>query len=887
MSASIDEELWYGSSTNQDAEDRAAASLAGRVGRVLGAKPFPATALKLARLTRDPRSSMDELLAVLESDPGLSARLLRLVNSAGFALRTACTSVRHAAVLVGNARLNQVATTAAIMDMYASSAKHATRILEHAGVVGALCRYLAFYLALPSDELFTCGFLHDIGKLMLLDTDGADYEALLDEAGDDADRVHLLERERFGFDHALLAGHVLAKWNIPQPVPQVVSWHHNAAHAFSVSSQLGQLVSAVRLADGMSYAFRAGKPEIWIEQLAKTDAAQYLGVSEPQIAAMWDEMAALALRAAAASRGGTGVPETFSMRPSTTSLRVVRGSLSAPARRQASMAPVVEVSPAESENARALQALFNEGRSSLPAQSLAVSERTRTTSLRASDTPNTATQTSKRPGMSVPPALSAPPVSLPRVEPPQVIPTTGTNAARAEPYLGERATDVATPIPPSLPPPSSGSWVAGQSRVPEPPAPLPSISPPPSPRQLHNHSIKPTRLQPAAPEDIRPEMAAISPKQFPCIVCTGPTYAATCNACGAYVCPKHQLGDDAWCQLCVQDYAEFRLERLPQWVILGLGCSYGLLISVAAFSGRGDATARWASAIALGAMLSLLVGLGRYALRKSRFLRSRPSRAEPEEALHFSPLADNGVSSQVQNHSIELAISEAMPPTLPGVVHAEDQGVVHAREQASVHPRDEGVAHASVQQSSPQLERIVPHVDAGILHLQSLLGNNAAGTELDAQIAQESARQGAAAAEGAQQANDALTASIAQARAANDTEPRSERRPALTSVPPASPAAMPMSPSAMPVSPSAMPRAIEALLHDPPPPHSQRPVTLEASRAAAPNREPPPKAEPSSATPQGDSKVAAVHQPPAPAVRAARTLGRARAGTRRSFWKPR
>ncbi len=55
---------------------------------------------------------------MLESDPGLSMRLLRLVNSAGYALRVRCTSVRHAASLVGMRRLHQLATTAAVLDLF-------------------------------------------------------------------------------------------------------------------------------------------------------------------------------------------------------------------------------------------------------------------------------------------------------------------------------------------------------------------------------------------------------------------------------------------------------------------------------------------------------------------------------------------------------------------------------------------------------------------------------------------------------------------------------------------------------------------------------------------------------------------------------------------------
>ena len=123
MKFDIDEELWYGVSSDEQAEAQAAKSMAARMGRIVGAKPFPAAAQRLSQLTQDPNCLMDEVVSVLESDPALSARLLRLVNSVGFSLRTACTSVRHAAALVGTEKLNQVASTAAILDMYESSSE--------------------------------------------------------------------------------------------------------------------------------------------------------------------------------------------------------------------------------------------------------------------------------------------------------------------------------------------------------------------------------------------------------------------------------------------------------------------------------------------------------------------------------------------------------------------------------------------------------------------------------------------------------------------------------------------------------------------------------------------------------------------------------------------
>jgi HD-like signal output (HDOD) protein len=291
--ATIEEELWFGGHDSSIAEDTAARSMAALVGRIVGAKPFPESARKLAELTRKDVLRIEPIIQVLERDPGLSARLLRLVNSAGYALRQRCTSVRHAATLVGTDRLHQIATTAAVLDLFDAKGSVAAKIVEHSTIVGAFCRYFGAHLALPVDDLFTAGFLHDIGKLMLLETEGDQYFSLLEKYGDRPDAIHVVERSLFGFDHAVLAAHVLTEWNIPDPVPKIVAWHHDPTRAYRVSSMMAALVQTVRLADLAVYAMVNGADQEHFSTLASTESASYLDISEPQLSSMWDELQTL------------------------------------------------------------------------------------------------------------------------------------------------------------------------------------------------------------------------------------------------------------------------------------------------------------------------------------------------------------------------------------------------------------------------------------------------------------------------------------------------------------------------------------------------------------------------------------------------------------------
>jgi HD-like signal output (HDOD) protein len=338
MPVSIDERLWLnplGDDQSRASDDVARSSMAALVGRVVGAKPFPETARRLAEMTRMPNARIGNAVRLLETDPGLSARLLRLVNSPGYALRMRCTSLRHAAALVGLERLNHIATTAAVLDMFSDSSEVATRLLDHSTVVGAFCRYFAVSFSLPAEELFTCGFLHDIGKLLMLEAEGSHYAELLESAP--PHHSHEKERERFGFDHASLGAHVLSAWNIPEPVPLVVAWHHDASRVYEGPIEVAAMIETLRLADDIAHVIGTTSDDRAIRMIAESEGALRLNLGRYEISRLWPELRSLRehCRAQRANPSHfidvTSIRPTASLPPPSVAPAVGRPDLSGPA----------------------------------------------------------------------------------------------------------------------------------------------------------------------------------------------------------------------------------------------------------------------------------------------------------------------------------------------------------------------------------------------------------------------------------------------------------------------------------------------------------------------------------------------------------------------------
>ncbi len=292
---SIMEELWFGDFSDKDAEQKAASSLVADVTKAHGIRPFPDAAAKLIQLANDPNAGVADMTKVVETDASLAARILQVVNSAAFALRLQCTSVSHAVRLLGPKLLREIATALAIHQMYPVTDRRALTLRDHGTATAGLSRFLATRAGVSTDDVWTCGLLHDLGKLLLLQVQGKAYGPLVDGTAKVPNETHLLEREKYGYDHAVLAGHLLSFWKIPQPIPNVVAWHHQPSRAYQSSSKdTARLVSLVRLADAITYELRKeGDAETrneTVERLEKTEAAQYLNISASDLSGYWDDL---------------------------------------------------------------------------------------------------------------------------------------------------------------------------------------------------------------------------------------------------------------------------------------------------------------------------------------------------------------------------------------------------------------------------------------------------------------------------------------------------------------------------------------------------------------------------------------------------------------------
>ena len=191
---------------------------------------FPAVYLKALQQVRDDRTAATALADTLATDPGLTMRLLRTVNSAAFGLRSQIKSVHHAVSLLGRAHIEST-----LLSLASHSALPAdpapgfdpARFWKTAARRAATARALADTSG-PSErsECFTAALLQDMALPMLANRFGAPYAQLLERWHTGDGELHLMEREAFGWDHARVAALMCAGWRFPKSIAEAIASHH-------------------------------------------------------------------------------------------------------------------------------------------------------------------------------------------------------------------------------------------------------------------------------------------------------------------------------------------------------------------------------------------------------------------------------------------------------------------------------------------------------------------------------------------------------------------------------------------------------------------------------------------------------------------------------------
>lgn len=206
------------------------------VDRIQGLPTLPSMLSSINRLMVNPRTSAKEIAQLISSDPSITSKVLRVVNSSFYGFPNRISTVTHAIVILGFNTIRSIVLSTSIFDALKKGPRadgfDRAAFWRHSIAAGACSRVIARKLGYTSlEEFFIAGLLHDVGKIALdsyLPEDFAKVTARVRAAD-----ITMLEAETevLGVTHADVGGWLLERWSLSQGLVESVSHHHNPALA--------------------------------------------------------------------------------------------------------------------------------------------------------------------------------------------------------------------------------------------------------------------------------------------------------------------------------------------------------------------------------------------------------------------------------------------------------------------------------------------------------------------------------------------------------------------------------------------------------------------------------------------------------------------------------
>jgi putative nucleotidyltransferase with HDIG domain len=253
---------------------------------------LPEVTLGIIELVENPNSSAQDLNKLIGRDPALSARVLKVVNSAFYGLPRQIGSINRAISMLGLNAVKNIAIAASLAKLFRGGALcdrfDAKDLWEHSIAVATAARLLAKEARMSSvDEAFLGGLMHDIGIMVALQSDRAKLvkvfgDMQFDKDGNPLIDFRMAERAVFGADHCHFGEALCEQWKFPRSLANACAHHHDPMNAPAESRQVPWLIF---VADRLATEAGGFRADIHNRAIPR-EAFDSLGISEANLAAV-------------------------------------------------------------------------------------------------------------------------------------------------------------------------------------------------------------------------------------------------------------------------------------------------------------------------------------------------------------------------------------------------------------------------------------------------------------------------------------------------------------------------------------------------------------------------------------------------------------------------
>jgi putative nucleotidyltransferase with HDIG domain len=252
---------------------------------MLGELPtLPTVAIEVAELLDNPDSTPKQITAVMKADQVLTSKVLKLVNSAYYAIPGGVSTVERAIAFLGYNTIFQLLIGVSVVEFSRLGGaagidirefwKHSLGVAIAAEIVGQRIGYAA------KEELFAGGLLHDIGKIALAKVARKKFSLAVEQARKDGITLLNAEKEQGLPTHDKIGGTLAEQWRFPAGLRAAIGAHHRSYNArlVTVSKNFQAMLDIIVLADTLCRRFGIGNSGDLVVPEVDKDSIERLGL---------------------------------------------------------------------------------------------------------------------------------------------------------------------------------------------------------------------------------------------------------------------------------------------------------------------------------------------------------------------------------------------------------------------------------------------------------------------------------------------------------------------------------------------------------------------------------------------------------------------------------
>ncbi|MDA8162192.1 MAG: HDOD domain-containing protein [Desulfobacteraceae bacterium] len=234
------------------------ASLAKRLDKLQDLPAMPNTLVMVLDSVSDPDVSIKNIEKILENDPMLATKVLRMANSPYYGAANRVNSIARAILVLGFNEIRNLVIGLSLTGMFSGDLGfeefNSKTIWLHSLGVAKVCKYLSEHIKdVDPEDMFTAGLIHDLGRFIM----AIDFTEELKEMFEmkRSLSIPLSEaEERYGITHSELGAYLAQKWGLSDMLKDVLRYHHAPQNAGPYMLQ----VATVFLADQLCQKIKLG-----------------------------------------------------------------------------------------------------------------------------------------------------------------------------------------------------------------------------------------------------------------------------------------------------------------------------------------------------------------------------------------------------------------------------------------------------------------------------------------------------------------------------------------------------------------------------------------------------------------------------------------------------